>query len=231
MALTVLVVGGGRVGLALARLLTEATHTVVVIEPRPDRVERLGSVVPAARGVIGDGRDPAVLEAAGIRQVDVVAAVTADDPTNLVVTALARSEFEVPRTIARIVDPAHAWLFDDATGVDVAVDQAALLAGLIAEEMSMGEVATLLKLRRGAFSLVEEQVAGGSRAVGRAVADLELPPDCVLVGVLRDDEVLASHGGLVLQAGDEVLAVVHVGAAAALAAALRPPEGTGDLDG
>jgi trk system potassium uptake protein len=225
MALTVLVVGGGRVGLALARLLTEAAHAVVVIEPLADRIERLNRVVPSARGVVGDGRDPAVLEAAGIRTADVAAAVTADDPTNLIVTALARSEFEVPRTIARIVDPAHAWLFGDATGVDVAVDQADLLAGLIAEELSMGDVATLLKLRRGAFSLVEERVADGSRAVGRAVADLELPPSCVLVAILRADEVLPSRGRLVLQAGDEVLAVVHEGTAAALAAALRadPP--------
>lgn len=226
MALAVLVVGGGRVGLALARLLTEAAHTVVVVEPLPDRIERLARLVPSARGVVGDGTDPAVLEAAGIRTVDVVAAVTADDPTNLVVTALARSEFAAPRTIARIVDPAHAWLFGDATGVDVAVDQADLLAGLIAEEMSMGDVATLLKLRRGAFSLVEERVAPGSRAVGRAVAELDLPATCVLVAVLRADDVLPSHGRLVLQAGDEILAVVHEGAAGALAAALRADPAT-----
>jgi trk system potassium uptake protein len=223
MALTVLIVGGGRVGLALARLLTEAVHRIVVVESREEQVERLRELVPAVRAVAADGTDPAVLEATGVRTADVVAAVTGDDPTNLVVTSLARDEFAVPRTIARIVDPAHAWLFDAATGVDVAVDQADLLAGLIAEEMSLGAVATLLELRRGAFALVEERVASGSAAIGRSVADLDLPAGCVLVAVLRDDAVLAPHGRLVLQADDEVLAVVHEGAAGALAAALVPP--------
>jgi trk system potassium uptake protein len=219
-ALTVLVVGGGRVGLALARLLTAGEHAVVVVEPRAEQVAALAAQVPAARTVTGDGSDPAVLESAGVRAVDVVAAVTGIDAVNLVVTALARHEFRVPRTIARIVDPAHAWLFDAATGVDVAVDQADLLAGLIAEEMSLGDVATLLKLRRGDFSLVEERVAAGAAAVGRSIAELDLPSACVLVAVLRDAAVLAAHGEVRLQVGDEVLAVVHAGAVGALAQAL-----------
>jgi trk system potassium uptake protein len=219
-ALTVLVVGGGRVGLALARLLTAGEHAVVVVELRAEQVAALAAQVPAARTITGDGSDPAVLESAGVRAVDVVAAVTGIDAVNLVVTALARHEFRVPRTIARIVDPAHAWLFDAATGVDVAVDQADLLAGLIAEEMSLGDVATLLKLRRGDFALVEERVAAGAAAVGRSIAELDLPSACVLVAVLRDAAVLAAHGEVRLQVGDEVLAVVHAGAVGALAQAL-----------
>jgi trk system potassium uptake protein len=219
-ALTVLVVGGGRVGLALARLLTAAAHDVVVVEPRAAQAATLAAAVPDARAVVGDGTDPAVLESAGVRAVDVVAAVTGEDAANLVVTALARHEFDVPRTIARIVDPAHAWLFDAATGVDVAVDQADLLAGLIAEEMSLGDVAILLKLRRGDLALVEERVAPGAAAVGRAVAELDLPRACVLVAVLRGEAVLPVHGEVRLEVDDEVLAVVHADATAALGTAL-----------
>jgi trk system potassium uptake protein len=219
-ALTVLVVGGGRVGLALARLLTTADHDVVVVESGAERGAALAAAVPAARAVVADGTDPAVLESVGIRAADVVAAVTGHDAANLVVTTLARHEFDVPRTIARIVDPAHAWLFDAATGVDVAVDQADLLAGLIAEEMSLGDVATLLKLRRGDFSLVEERVAPGAAAVGRSIAELELPAACVLVAVLRGEAVLPAHGEVRFEVGDEVLAVVHAGAVGALAVAL-----------
>jgi trk system potassium uptake protein len=222
-ALTVLVVGGGRVGLALARLLTAADHDVVVVERRAEQAATLAAAVPAARVVVGDGTDPAMLEAAGVRVVDVVAAVTGEDAVNLVVTTLGRNEFDVPRTIARIVDPAHAWLFDAATGVDVAVDQADLLAGLIAEEMSLGDVATLLKLRRGDFSLVEERVAPGAAAVGRSVAELGLPAACVLVAVLRGEAVLPAHGEVRFEVGDEVLAVVHAGAVGALAEALGRP--------
>lgn len=219
MSLKVMTVGGGRVGAALARRLSDDGHDVVVIELRPDRVLDLARSSPV-QVVTGDGTDPDVLEAAGIRMVDVVAVVTGDDARNLVIAALARAEFSVPRTIARIVDPQHAWLFDEAAGVDVAVDQADLLTRLIVEEMSLGEVATLVKLRRGDFTLVEERVARNAGADGRSIAELDLPPACVLVAVLRDDQLLTCRADLVLQAGDEVLAVVHEGAAAQLTRAL-----------
>ena len=142
MRLTVMVVGGGRVGSALARRLVEAGHHVVLVERHPERVHQLQGDVPAARLVAGEGTDPLVLEAAGIRPADVVTAVTGQDAANLVIAALARFEFGVPRTIARVVDPTHAWLFGDDSGVDVAVDQAELLTQLIADELSLPEMAT-----------------------------------------------------------------------------------------
>jgi trk system potassium uptake protein TrkA len=91
--------------------------------------------LPADIVIIGNGADPAVLEAAGVRHVQVVAAVTGTDATNLVVTSLARFEFHVPRTIARVHTPKNAWLFTPDLGVDVMVNQADLMAHLIAEEM------------------------------------------------------------------------------------------------
>ncbi len=217
MTVAVMVIGAGRVGAALARLLTHAGHAVIVIERRADRAAHVTDLVPAARVVTADGTDPAALEAAGIRTVDVVAAVTGDDACNAMVGALARLQFAVARTIARIVDPTHAWLFDEGSGVDIAIDQADLLTRLIVEEISLGEVATLVKLRRGDFTLVEERVVPGSRADGSTVAELDLPAACVLVAVLRGDGVLPCKGELVLAAGDEVLAVVHAGSAHALA--------------
>jgi trk system potassium uptake protein len=216
----VLIVGGGRVGAALATLLVEASHHVVVIERQPETAEALVAALPAATVVPGDGSDPSTLEAAGIRRADVVAAVTGDDARNLVVCALARAEFEVPRTIARVVDPSHAWAFGPDLGVDAALDQADLLARLTLEEMSLGEVATLMKLRRGALTLVEERLDEHDHAVGRTIAELGLPPAVVLLGVLRGDTVLAAVPDRRLQPGDEVLAVVHAGEVAMLAAAL-----------
>lgn len=220
MALKVMVVGGGRVGAALARLLADAGHDVTVVEQRADRVVAIRGALPRARIAAIDGTDPTALEAAGIRTADVVAAVTADDARNLLVTALARLEFGVPRTIARITDPIHGWLFDPACGVDVSLDQADLLTRLIVEEMSLGEVATLITLRRGDLRLVEERVVAGAPADGRSVGALDLPASCTVVAVLRGDEVLPSAGGLVLHAGDEVLAVVHAGATEQLASTL-----------
>ena len=171
---------------------------------------------------LGSGTDPNVLEAAGIRQASVVAAVTGDDETNLVVTSLARFEFDVPRTIARVNNPKNAWMYTPEMGVDVALNQADVMAHLIAEEMSLGDMMTLLKLRRGQYSLVEEKLHSTALAVGKTVQELKLPPDCVLTAILRKGELVVPHGNTVLEPADEVLAVVHASQLAQLAAVLGP---------
>jgi trk system potassium uptake protein len=220
MTRTVLLVGAGRVGAALASLLDDAHHRITLIESDEQRARHVQDALPSAVLVVGDGTDPSVLEAAGIRTADVVAAITDDDAHNLVVCALARHEFAVARTLARIVDPAHGWLFDEATGVDVALDQADLLSRLIAEELSLDQVTTLVKLRRGDLTLVEERLGPDAAAVGTTVADLRLPEQCVLVAVIRGDDVLLTSPDLRLRAGDEILAIVHQDAAGDLARAL-----------
>jgi trk system potassium uptake protein TrkA len=149
-----------------------------------------------------------VLEQAGIRRADVFAACVANDADNLAVAFMARHTYRVPRTIARINNPRNAWLFDNKFHVDVAVNQAEILAGLIQEEMSLGDMMTLLKLRRGNYSIVEEKIPWGSPAVGAAIKDLRLPEECVIAAIIRDGKMVLPRGVTVLQAGDEVLAVV-----------------------
>jgi trk system potassium uptake protein TrkA len=169
---------------------------------------------------VGDGTDPAVLEAAGVRQAHVVAAVTGSDATNLVITNLARFVFHVPRTLARVHTPKHAWMFTPAMGVDVALNQADVLAHLIAEEMSLGDMMTLLKLRKGQYSLVEEKVHPTSMAAGQAIGQLSLPRECILAAIIRQGELIIPRGDTVLQPADEVLAVVHAAQLNQLAAVL-----------
>jgi trk system potassium uptake protein TrkA len=94
-------------------------------------------------------------------------------------------------------------------GVDVALNQADLLAHLIAEEMSVGDMMTLLKLRKGQYSLVEEKVAPTSPAAGKALRELDVPEECVLAAIIRKGALLLPRPELVLQPFDEVLALVH----------------------
>ena len=138
----------------------------------------------------------------------VLAAVTGEDEANLVVTTLARFEFNVPRTIARVNNPKNAWLFTAEMGVDVSLNQTDILAGLIVEEMSMGDMMTLLKLRRGEFSLVEEKLLPGSRILSAPLRDLPLPRTCVIAAVIRQGKILAPRGDMLFEAQDELLAVV-----------------------
>lgn len=220
----VMIVGGGKVGMELATLLLAGNHRVQIIEVRPDRVSRLQRDLPTEVVISGSGTDPELLEKVGIRQANVVAAVTGIDETNLVVTSLARFEFGVARTIARVNHPRNAWMFTPEMGVDVALNQADLMSHLIAEEMSLGDMMTLLKLRKGQYALVEERVHPESVAAGKAVRDLDLPTECVLTAVIREGNLLPPRGNTVLQPDDEVLAVVHVAHADKLAALLGEGE-------
>ena len=133
--MNVLIVGGGKVGATLATRLRAAQHQVKLIEIRPEHLAALQRDLPADALVFGSGTEPDVLEAAAIRQAALVAALTGADETNLVVTSLARFEFGVPRTIARVNNPKNAWLFTAEMGVDVALDQADLIAGMIMNEV------------------------------------------------------------------------------------------------
>ena len=217
----VLVVGGGKVGTYLASLLLADGHSVTVIEGQSEEFYRLRQNLPAEVHVQGNGTDPLVLEAAGIRQADVVAAVSRADETNLVITSLARFEFNVPRTIARVNNPKNAWLFTPEMGVDVALNQADLMAHLIAEEMSLGDMMTLLKLRRGQYSIVENRVDPGAVAAGKPIRELDLPHECVLTAIFRGGELIIPRGETILQPGDEVLALVHISQLDRLASLLR----------
>ena len=220
MAMSVIIVGGGKVGTYLASLLLADGYRVKVIEVRREEMGRLQQDLPAGTAVLGSGTDPNALEAAGIRQANVLAAMTGDDETNLVATTLARFEFGVPRTIARVNNPKNAWMFTPEMGVDVAVNQADLMAHLIAEEMSLGDMMTLLKLRKGQYSLVEEKVDPESAVVGKAIADLSLPTECVLTAIIRKGQVIIPRGDVILQPADEVLALVHASQVSSLAALL-----------
>lgn len=219
----VLIVGGGKTGSHLAGLLLAGGHKVVVVDGRPEIAELLRTQLPPEVVVSGDGADPKVLLQAGVKNADVVAAVTADDEDNLVVSTMARFEFGVRRVIARVNDPKNAWLFTREMGVDVPINQADLMAKLIAEEMSIGDMMTLVKLRRGQYSLVEEKVDPKSLAVGKAVRDLDLPCDCVLAAIIRKGDLILPREDTVLEPVDEVLAIVRAGQQAELNKLLARP--------
>jgi trk system potassium uptake protein TrkA len=220
----VIIAGGGRTGSHLASLLLAQGHEVRLIEHRLDTLVGLHRELPTEVVFEGDPTDPNTLLAAGIERAGVLAAVTNSDEDNLVITSLARNRFNVRRTIGRVNSPRNSWLFTPEFGVDVSLNQADVMAKLIEEEMSLGDMMTLLKLRRGNYSLVEEKIYQGAQAVGRAIKDLPLTEHSIISGILRHGEMILPRGTTVLEAGDEVLALVDDEGRERLARLLGRPE-------
>jgi trk system potassium uptake protein len=209
----VIIAGGGRTGMQLALTLLEQNYHVHLIEDRPEMRGILHKELPTE--VIYEGRptDIEILVQAGIEKAQVIAAVTANDADNLAICYVARKNFQVGRTIGRINNPRNSWLFTDQFNIDVALNQSAIFASMIEEEMSMGDMMTLLKLRRGNYSLVEEKIPTGAPALGISIKDLALPESCVIAAIIRDGKVIVPRGITVFEVEDEVLAVTdRVGA-------------------
>lgn len=215
----VVIVGGGKVGSYLARMLREANHEVTLVEQRREQCAKLAEEVDTTI-VCGDGCEPYILDEARLSKADAAVAVTGHDEDNLVVCLLSKYEYEVPLTIARINNPKNEWLFTKRFGVDIPVSNTQMIAKLLQEEVTIGDLVTLLKMRKGDVALVELTLPEGCVAVGQEIRNLQLPPDSVLVSVIRDDQVLIPKGSTVLQADDEILAVTSVASEPKLAECL-----------
>ncbi|HSF29177.1 MAG TPA: TrkA family potassium uptake protein [Candidatus Tectomicrobia bacterium] len=226
----ILIAGGGLTAAHLATLLVQRHHQVRLIEHRREVLTRLHRELPTEVIYEGIATDPQVLEQAGIWQADVLAACSSNDVENLVLCFFGRTRYHVPRTIARINNPRNAWLFDHKFHVDVALNQSEILATLIEEEMSLGDMMILLRLRRGRYSLVQERVHEAAPAVGIALKDLSLPPNSVIAAILRQDQILIPRGITQFQAGDEVLAIVDREAAEELSHLFGDPHATLEQD-
>jgi trk system potassium uptake protein TrkA len=224
----VLIAGGGRTASHLATVLLRAGHDVRVIEGRPEVLVQLHREMPTEVVYEGEPLDMKVFEQTGPSEAKVLAACTPSDSDNLMLCYMAREHYGVPRTIAVINNPRSAWLFGRMFGVDVALNQAEVLASLIEEEMSLGDMMVLTKLHRGKFSLVEEKIPAGAAIVGKSIRDANLPPDSVIAAIIRHGTMVIPRGDLTFEVGDEVLAVVDPPAAEALArmfsAELAPSE-------
>ena len=205
--MNVLIAGGGRTGARLANLLINQNYRVRLVENRRELLGYLHQELPTEVIYEGNPVDPTVLDAAGIRDAHSVAAVTSNDSVNLAICYLAKTMFEVPRTISRVNNPNNAWLFNEKFLVDVALNSADVFAHLIQEEMSLGDMMTIFKVRRGRYSVVEEKVPAGAKAIGVQLKNMELADQCVIAAIIRDGVMALPRGDSTLQAEDEIIAV------------------------
>jgi trk system potassium uptake protein TrkA len=199
------IAGAGAVGRSIARELIANGHDLLLIDKdvRKVRPER----IPEAKWLQADACELSSLEDAHLQDCEVVISATGDDKVNLVVSLLAKTEFSVRRVVARINHPANEWLFTEAWGVDVAVSTPRVLAALVEEAVSVGDVVRLFSLRQGQANLIEVTLPPGAPCAGIPVRDLDLPADAAMVAIIRGSQVLVPTPDEPLEPGDELLFV------------------------
>jgi trk system potassium uptake protein TrkA len=199
------IAGAGNVGRSIAQELIENGHEVLLIERDPKMLRR--DRVAAAEWILADACELSSLQEADLASCDVVVAATGDDKVNLVVSLLAKTEFAVGRVVARINRAENEWLFTDQWGVDVAVSKPRLMAALVEEAVTVGDLVRLMTFRQSESNLVEITLPETAPHVGHPVRDVRLPPDSALVAILRGKRVLVPGADDPLEVGDELVFV------------------------
>ena len=216
----VAIAGAGNVGRSIARELLANDHRVLLIDRDPNAIKP--DSVPGADWLLADACEVDSLEEARIDRFDVAIAATGDDKANLVHSLLAKTEFAVPRTVARVNHPSNEWMFDDVWGVDVAVSTPRLMCALVEEAVTVGDLVRLFSFRGGRTNLVEMTLPSESPMVGRRLTELEFPGEAVLVAIIRDGTAHPPRPDAALEGQDELLFVINPEAEMVLAQFLAP---------
>jgi trk system potassium uptake protein len=203
--MNIVIVGGGKVGYYLAKTLLSYKHKITVIEPQKELCEKVADQLNISV-VNGDGTSIEDLSSCGTGHADIFIAVTGRDEDNLIACQLAKRNFGVKRTIARVNNPKNITVFER-LGVDMAVSSTSIIADLIEQEVDYAGMKTLLKLKNGKIVLSEILITTNSPVCNTSLKDIAIPRDCILISVIRDEEVIIPNGFTVLHEGDYVIAV------------------------
>jgi len=199
------IAGAGNVGRAIARELLENGHQVLLIDRDPKALKM--ESVPTAEWLLADACEITSLDLAKLDGCQVLVAATGDDKVNLVASLLGKTEYGVPRVVARVNHPKNEWMFDSSWGVDVSVSTPRIISALVEEAVSVGDVVRLFSFRKGEANLVEITLPDSAKCCGRTVGEVELPEDASLAAIVRDVRVISPQENDVFAAGDELLFV------------------------
>jgi trk system potassium uptake protein TrkA len=204
------IAGAGNVGRSIARELIDNGHQVLLIDRDPKAL-KLESVANA-EWLMADVCEISSLDNAKLDTCQVMIAATGDDKVNLVASLLAKTEYGVPRVVARVNHPKNEWMFDSSWGVDVSVSTPRIISAIVEEAVSVGDVVRLFSLRKGEASLVEITLPEAAKCLGRTVEEVKLPENATLAAIVRDGQVITPHAHDVYSAGDELLFIATAAA-------------------
>lgn len=203
--MNIVIIGGGKVGYYLAKTLLPNKHKVTVVEPKKELCEKIANELNISV-INGDGTNIEYLSEAQVEKANIFIAVTGKDEDNLIACQLAKSNFGVKRTISRVNNPKNIQVFER-LGVDMPVSSTSIIADLIEQEVDYTGMKTLMKLKNGKIVLSEIRISENSPVCNKSLKEINIPRDCILISVIRDEEVIIPNGFTVLQKGDYIIAV------------------------
>jgi trk system potassium uptake protein TrkA len=201
----VIVVGAGKIGYYLSKRLAEEGHEVLMEKDRRRAAllsEELGEIV-----MQGDGCEVALMSEAGFGRADVIVAVTGDDEDNLVICQMAKRQFSVPRTVARVNDPAKEALFQK-LGIDTTVSSTSLIFNLLDQQIETGQIIPVGALKKGNIEIVAVTISDKSPVLGKLITELPLPKDALVASIVRGQNAQLPQPGTMIESGDTVVALV-----------------------
>ncbi len=201
----IVIVGGGNVGMFLAKELEQSDHPVniKIIERDHARAEFIGDQIPKSVVIEGDGLDSEILKEAGVETAETVVAVANDDEVNILSSLLAK-RLGALRTIALINNPAYGPLMSS-LGVDVYVDPRETTVSTILQHIRRGRIRGLFSVRGGEAEVIEAEALETTPLVGKTIHDMELPDGVMIGAVVRDGEVIMPRGGTTFEIGDRII--------------------------
>jgi trk system potassium uptake protein TrkA len=204
----VIVVGGGKVGYYLTKALTQEGHEVLLIERDPRRVaqltEELGEQV-----FLGYGDEMRTMRQAGANRADVIVAVTGGDEDNLIICQMARRCFQTPRVIARVNYPKNRALFDR-FGIDHVISSTEAILMMVEQQIPSGHVIPLAALKEGNLEIVEIEVDAESPALGKTLAQLNLPEGTSVISIVRQGRAIVPQADTDVREGDTVIVLTEI---------------------
>ena len=205
----IVIAGAGRLGLILGKKLKEDKYQVCLIDKNENLCNKLAGELQDILIIRGDATYPGILKEAKIEKADVCVSATSNDEDNTIICYLAKELFGVKRTVARVNDPKHIPLYKYME-VDNPVDSTSIIARVVEEEASFTDVMSLLSIKKGRLSIVRVDIPQTSPVANKALKDISLPHNSVLVSILRGPDIIIPYGSTVILPGDEIIAAALI---------------------
>lgn len=206
----IIIIGGGKVGYYLAKTLSQLKHKITVIETDKALCMNIANTTSNLdiSVINGDGTSINYLIDADIESADALIAVTGRDQDNLISCQIAKKKFNISKTIARVNNPKNIKIFER-LGVDSAVSSTSSMVDIIEREVFISGLKSLTTI--GNISINEVKLQSNFSSVDKQIRDLEIPKGCIIISIIRNNQLLIPGGSTTLHIDDELIVVSKKG--------------------